>query len=243
MAGLFRKARKALHIARDGQMRRGLFCGVAAAIEHEAPMAALAPDLVLDVGANRGQFSLLIRALHPTCRILAFEPLQTESAVYSRVFASDPLTVLVKAAVGVEPGTAEIHRSASADCSSLLPISKRQTEIFPGTEEISTETIDVTTLNDSAGGELERDGNALLKIDVQGFERTVLESAAPLLAQIRWVYVEASFVELYEGQALADEILAYLQNHGFALKGIYNPAVDTHGLTVQADFLFERRPG
>jgi hypothetical protein len=45
-------------------------------------------------------------------------------------------------------------------------------------------------------------------------------------------------VELYEGQALADEVIAYLQEHDFRLQGIYNMSYDTKGRAIQGDFLF-----
>jgi hypothetical protein len=50
----------------------------------------------------------------------------------------------------------------------------------------------------------------LLKIDVQGFELEVLQGATDLLPHIDAVYVEASYVELYEGQALHEDIERYL---------------------------------
>ena len=45
-------------------------------------------------------------------------------------------------------------------------------------------------------------------------------------------------MELYEGQALADEVIAYLANYSFKLKGVYNTFYDKKGIAVQGDFLF-----
>ena len=56
-----------------------------------------------------------------------------------------------------------------------------------------------------------------------------------------WVYVECSFVELYAGQSLADEVIAWLREHSLHLSGVYNMTYDTGGRAVQADFLFKRR--
>ncbi len=50
--------------------------------------------------------------------------------------------------------------------------------------------------------------SALLKLDVQGFELSALQGCEDLLQHFAWVYVECSFIELYEGQALADEVIA-----------------------------------
>jgi hypothetical protein len=56
---------------------------------------------------------------------------------------------------------------------------------------------------------------ALLKIDVQGYEKQVLQGCEPPLQNFDWIFVELSFVELYKGQALAPSILAWLAERGF----------------------------
>ena len=48
------------------------------------------------------------------------------------------------------------------------------------------------------------------------------------------------FIELYEGQALADEVIAWLRERGLRLVGVYNMACDHDGRAIQADFLFAR---
>jgi hypothetical protein len=80
---------------------------------------------------------------------------------------------------------------------------------------------------------------AMLKLDVQGYELEALRGCEDLLDRFAYVYVECSFVELYVGQALADEIIAWLMERGWYLKGIYNMTYDRKGSSIQADFLFE----
>jgi hypothetical protein len=47
-------------------------------------------------------------------------------------------------------------------------------------------------------------------------------------------------MELYKGQALAHEVISFLEDFGFTLSGIYNLSYDKNGLAIQGDFLFER---
>jgi len=82
---------------------------------------------------------------------------------------------------------------------------------------------------------------ALLKLDVQGYELSALRGCEDLLQAFAWVYVERSFMELYKGQALADDVIAWLRERGYNLSGVYNMAYDRNGRAVQADFLFSRR--
>ena len=80
---------------------------------------------------------------------------------------------------------------------------------------------------------------SLLKIDVQGFELEVLKGATGLLPEIDAVSVEASDVELYEGQALLGEIERFLDEAGFRVDGRFNEQLH-QGQRVQADWLFRR---
>jgi hypothetical protein len=79
---------------------------------------------------------------------------------------------------------------------------------------------------------------ALLKIDVQGYEKEVLEGVGSLLKTFAWIYVECSFMELYAGQTLAHEVITMLAKRGFRLDGVYNLSYDRNGLAIQGDFFF-----
>ncbi len=81
---------------------------------------------------------------------------------------------------------------------------------------------------------------ALLKIDVQGFELEVLRGTGDLLSAFEHVYVEASFEALYEGQALADDVIAHMLAAGFTETGRHNLSIGPDGAPIQADFLFHR---
>ena len=196
---------------------------------------------VVDIGANRGQFALVARHAFPQARIVSFEPLPGPAALFRRVFDGDAGVVLVEAAIGPEPGEAVIHLSARDDSSSLLPITDTQNSLFPGTAEAGTVTICVARLADHVV-DAAIASPALLKLDVQGFELATLAGCEEMLGRFAWVYVECSFMELYAGQAFADEVIAWLRERGFALRGVYHMAYDGQGRAIQADFLFERRP-
>ncbi len=195
--------------------------------------------MVVDVGANRGQFALAARQCFPKARIVSFEPLVGPSDRFQRVFVRDGQVVLHSVAVGPERKKVAIHISAKDDSSSLLPITPIQTAFFPGTQEVEVATVQVaplpTYLSDS-----EIYSPALLKLDVQGYELLALKGCESLLECFEFIYAECSFVELYSGQALADEVVAWLQERSFRLRGVYNLVYDRTGRAVQGDFLFER---
>ena len=81
---------------------------------------------------------------------------------------------------------------------------------------------------------------ALLKLDVQGFEMDALRGCESLLHKFDLIYCECSFIELYTGQKLASDVIAWLAERDFPIKGIYNMSYDSDGVAIQADFLFQR---
>ena len=217
---------------------RALARGVAPSIEHREVLQNLDCDLVLDVGANRGQFTLMMRLLHPRVPVHAYEPLPTEAAVYRAVHGGQAGIELHELALGDQPGTAELHVSSRADSSSLLPIGELQAKFFPSTAEVGTKSVHVATL-DSLDCHWKEATRALLKIDVQGVELNVLRGATAALRHCALVYVECSDVPLYDGQALRPEVEGFLQAQGFSPHGRFNHSF-VNGRLVQADYLFDR---
>jgi hypothetical protein len=131
VAELVRRAQKLLRLAADRRFRAGLRHGVAATIEHAGALAGRDFASMVDVGANRGQFTLFAAGLYPQARIFAFEPLPGAYAVLARVAAGDQRIQTVRAAIGPRAATARIHVMHPDDSSSLLAPTGRQTMTFP----------------------------------------------------------------------------------------------------------------
>jgi FkbM family methyltransferase len=238
IAHLWGKSCKLAKLLRRGSYRAALRRGrVAAAVEHERLLQSLDCATVVDIGANRGQFALVSRHCFPNARIFSFEPLAKPQDSFRTVLGNDPLVMLYPVAIGEESGKKEMHVSAMDDSSSLLPITPLQSQLYTGTQEVGTEVVTVAKLADYIQPDDIR-RRALLKIDVQGFEVQALRGCQPLLREFDFVYVECSFVELYRGQALVDDVIAYLSENRFRLQGVYNLSYDPSGWAIQADLLF-----
>lgn len=211
--------------------------GVAAAIEHEEMLSNLSCSVIVDVGANRGQFALVARKVFPGAHIYSFEPLEGPAKKYQSIFRHDEKSILFFQAIGPKKETTSIHVSKRDDSSSLLPITSAQTELFPGTEEYDIAEIQVSPLGEVLS-EKDLQGPALLKMDVQGFELEALRGCEELIGKFQDIYVECSFRELYKGQAMVDEVIEYLKERSFFLAGVYNVSYDKKGAAIQADFHF-----
>ena len=230
---------KLAQVIRSIQLTQALlYYRVLAGAEHRN---VLSRDLatVIDIGANRGQFALAVRRWAPAARIISFEPLPGPSAVFRKVFANDESVLLHQTAIGPNREERTMHLSERDDSSSLLPIASGQITAFPGTAEVATIEVHVGPLSEFVRSE-ELKQNAMLKLDVQGFEYEALMGCESLLPHFKWVYCECSFIELYGCQKLASDVIALLARQGFLLDDIHNPTYNDEGRCIQADLLFSR---
>jgi FkbM family methyltransferase len=218
--------------------RRALRRGVGASVEHTRALARCNFDCIVDVGANRGQFATFARVYFPDCRIISFEPLEEPAAIFDAVFRSDPKTRLVRTALASVSGPITMHVTQANDASSPLPVGREQHNAF-GSRVVETRSVAGATMADLLGRS-DLGTRNLLKIDTQGYELEVLKGAASLLQEFAAVYCEISFKELYVGQPLASQVVAYLFECGFSHKGLYNIVAGSDMRPLQADALFIR---
>jgi FkbM family methyltransferase len=198
-------------------------------------------NLVLDVGANFGQFAEELRASGYKERIVSFEPLTSAHTHLCRKASGDPnWTIAARTAVGAESGSVEIHIAGNGFSSSILEMLPNHSEAAPDSIYVDVETVPVNRLDNLCT--LSREDRALLKIDVQGYEKQVLEGAPRVLGSCRAVIAEMSLLPLYEGQVLAKELWNQLTEEGFepwSLEpGFRHPAT---GRMLQLDGIFVRR--
>jgi FkbM family methyltransferase len=210
--------------------------GVMPAVEHIEAIRRLNPRTLIDVGANKGQFSLVARYLFPEIEIHAFEPLAGERKLLAAVI-SQPITIYASA-LGETTGEATFFVTSRADSSSLLKPGAGQKAAY-GVALSSTITVPVARLADLiAAAKLPQP--ILLKADVQGGELAIFKGAGQLLSSVDAIYCEVSFVPLYDVQPLADELIGYLAAEGLSLRGAFNQSMTRQYGPTQADLLFVR---
>ncbi len=239
MNAAFVKLRKLANAVTHPLAFKALIHGTAPAIEHKKLLRSLNINTVIDIGANKGQFTLVAMEVFSDVKVIAFEPLRGPSATFRRIFKDEKNVALYQCAIGPESAHATMNISASDDSSSLLEITDKQTAMFPNTEKVGTEDIRIAPLSEIVSTADLR-APLLLKIDVQGYELEVLKGCVELLKVVEFVLIECSFIELYGGQPLADDVIRQLQAYDINLAGIYNLTYSREGLCVQGDFFFCR---
>jgi FkbM family methyltransferase len=171
-------------------------------------------DLVLDVGANEGQYAEQIRQFGYTGRLVSFEPLKSAFEKLKPRAEGDPMWKIHNLGLGNEEGESKIY--ADGVFSSLLPLnpSHPTPEMWPNRMD-KVETIRVAKLDSLADGIFRGGEHCWLKIDVQGFELKVLEGARQTLGKVKAIEVEVSLSEIYTGQAVMLDVLNFLKGYGF----------------------------
>lgn len=199
-------------------------------------------DLILDVGANVGQFALELRQCGYADKIVSFEPLTQAHAELLQASAGDALwEVYPRCALGDHDGEVEINIAGNSQSSSILPMLESHRSAAPESAYQGKETVPIKTLDYVAGQYLENARAAFLKIDTQGFEWQVLDGAREILPHIKGILVELSLVPLYEGQHLWREVIDRLEAEGFTLwafKPVFSDRAS--GRTLQVDGIFYR---
>jgi FkbM family methyltransferase len=195
-------------------------------------------DLVLDAGANTGQYAKGLRENY-TGRIVSFEPLSMAFKHLRAAAASDSKWQCLQIALGEVDGSAIINIAANSVSSSLLPILAKHIRVAPRSVYVGSETVSTRSLDSLIHDGLELTHKTLLKMDVQGFELAVLRGAQNALATIPIVEIELSLVALYDGQPLFDEIYQHLRSLGFSLASLGMGLVDPNsGAVLQLDGIF-----
>src|SRR5271163_1334048 len=134
-----------------------------------ALFSSLGIDLLIDIGANRGQYALARRASGYQGEILSFEPLSTAHAKLLALARNDPnWTIADRVAVGDRSGEIEINLAQNSASSSVLPMLDAHLAAVPHSRYIGKEIVPVRRLDDllvsTVGGR-----KIFLKLDVQGF--------------------------------------------------------------------------
>jgi FkbM family methyltransferase len=197
---------------------------------------------VLDVGANDGGYATELRRFGFTGRIVSFEPVSEPFRLLGKHARHDADWMTLHCAIGAESAKVTINVAANnAASSSVLPMLATHEEAAPGAMIVGAETVTQNALDGLWPDITEPDDRVFLKVDVQGYERQVLDGVAEHLDRVTGLQLELSMLPLYEGGWLYDEALDWASRHGFALMRLIPGFTDERtGQMMQADGVFFR---
>ena len=165
---------------------------------------------LIDIGANDGAFAAHLCKTFAIDIVHAFEPLARHSeALHARGYNVHQL------ALSDVDREAQFVVTEYDPASSLRQPTQQCLDEFPAARQAGRETIQVRRLD----GVLAPIAGALIKVDAQGEEARIIAGGTNVFAAASVVLIEMTFVPLYEGGSLFNDIHARLAALGFNLAG------------------------
>lgn len=196
---------------------------------------------VIDIGANTGVFAQEMRKKFPEAQLYMFEPLSDCFAQVMKAFAHDQKAKAFPIALGDTKGSTVIERSSFHPSSSLRHMTDLHKELYPKSKGSSQETIQINTL-DEVLWKIELSEHLLVKIDVQGYEDKVLMGGKNVMQRASAAILETSYLPLYEGQPLFNDICRLMDELGFLYYGdLHRHYHPVNGTLLYEDSLFLKK--
>lgn len=204
--------------------------------------AQLGTDLVIDVGANRGQFSTVLRDdLRFAGRIVAFEPTAEAFGVAERTHSSDDLWSGRHEALGSISGQADINVFTDDQFSSFLrPNDYGATRWSLLGRRGRTETVEVRRLDEVWLEIVGASRSPFLKIDTQGRDLDVLAGASGVLHHVNGLLTEVPVKAIYDGVPPFPSVMEHLLDLGYEVVGLWPESEDDQLRVIEYNCLLRR---
>jgi FkbM family methyltransferase len=190
-------------------------------------------DLVLDVGANIGQFSLDLRKEGYKGKIVSYEPIKE---CYEHLISiADKNWHIENYALGDRESTQEINISNKSVFSSILETSDYGKEKFSKSiSVVEKQKIQIFKLDDVLKNSISNieDKNIFLKLDTQGYDLKVIDGSTNTLRFVSALQTEVSCKPVYKDTPSHHETLKRLSELGFNITGIYPLSHDDQSMEL-----------
>lgn len=183
-------------------------------------LSNLNPEIIFDVGANVGDYSIVANEICPQAKIFAFEPVP-------ETFAQ--LKIIAQERENIHPKHFGLYEESG----------RQEMKIYPGSEHASLfriqgdayKEVDHVFVETKTGDQFMREEGIdridLLKLDVEGAEMGVLKGMKPSFAErkIRLVQFEYGYINIATKNLLAD-YYAFFEPFGYMVGKLYPKSVE-----------------
>jgi len=200
-------------------------------------------DLVIDVGANEGQFAQMLRSFYYG-EILSFEPVSSVFEKLATAAHSDPHWRVHKLALGSREATQRINVSHRTVFSSLLKANDYCVQRF-GDRAVETneEVVSVRRL-DKLLPEITPDFESkriFLKLDTQGYDLETFKGLGDKSKHVIALQSEMSLIPIYEGMPHWTESVSIYEGAGFSVVDMFPVTRDSQDRIIEYDCILVSR--
>ncbi len=202
-------------------------------------------DCVFDIGANEGQYAMMLRKIVGyKGRIVSFEPTPHLASKLRSLSENDALWEVEEVAISNCSGLADFNLMVSSQMSSLSPPISSETEILSHINRMR-EVIQVKTETlESAYSRICGDRNVcrpFLKMDTQGYDMVIVRAAERVLKKFSGIQTEMSIKRLYESSEKIGSCIDFYDGVGFDLSALFPNNQGHFPQLLEMDGLFVRR--
>jgi len=191
----------------------------------QSACSVYAIDLVIDVGANRGQWGASLREAGYGGAIVSFEPVRESRNALAETAARHRgmgWKVRGEALGETDAAGVSMNVAASDQLSSLL---QPRPEVLASYREsygvARVESVPMARLNTVWDEIVPPGARVMLKTDTQGYDMRVIRGAGEKLLLVSCVLLEVSMRPAYvDSDNGLEAVLNYLEDHGFRLAGL-----------------------
>ncbi|MCB9032272.1 MAG: FkbM family methyltransferase [Chitinophagales bacterium] len=167
--------------------------------------------IIVDIGAANGSFIDATKSVFSNFNLIGYEPLDDFYSILKEKYKDNKNIIIHNAVVSDSFGSTILYKTNNNYSSSLLKPSNivfqnvtLDKEINVSKRHLDADLRDLTNID-------------LIKIDVQGAEKLILEQNIDTLKKTKFILLEMSIVEQYSEGVLYYELDEFLRINGFTL--------------------------
>lgn len=167
------------------------------------------PKFIIDIGAFNGEWTTMTRMIFPNAAFLMFEAQESKISVLDELkrIGNGKIDFRIVPMGPIDGEQVIFHVYDNSPTASSMLHDHARTPTRP--VQMIARTLDSILAEDN------RPWPDLIKLDVQGYELEVLKGAESALTHTEAVLMEVSIIELYQGNPILSDVIAFMAARGF----------------------------
>ena len=190
-------------------------------------------DYVVDIGANVGKWSQLLKSIYPEAKVLMIEPQSKHKDCLENICNTYSGYMFSPSLLGAsQQDEIEFYITDDGHENSGSSVFRENSNVPANVNRIPMTTLDNIIVQSKLGFP------NFIKLDVQGYELEVLKGAEDTIKSVDFILLEVSIWPYNVGGPLIDEVIAWMDSKNFVTYDLCEVHRRNDGVLLQIDILF-----